>query len=131
MEKFDDDYSENRNKDQLIQINGKQNHDVKDENKGLKSMTKYSNEEIEDVKHKDIVDNKNLRDIKIQLDGQIFGDLDTNETSNGLEKSDWSEKRIKELENALRETIQISTERETVLQNEENKRKSIMQKVNK
>lgn len=37
--------------------------------------------------------------------------------------------RIKELEDALRESIEIATDRETVLQQEELKRKQIMEKV--
>lgn len=39
------------------------------------------------------------------------------------------EKRIAELEDALRESVQISTEREGVLQREEAKRKRILEKV--
>lgn len=39
------------------------------------------------------------------------------------------ESRIQELENALRESVSIVTEREAVLQQEESRRKQIMDKV--
>lgn len=45
------------------------------------------------------------------------------------EEKSYKENRVTELENALRESIKIATERETVLQQEELKRKQIMEKV--
>lgn len=54
---------------------------------------------------------------------------DLQELDDLLEIIGTKENRITELENALRESVQICTEREMILQQEEHKRKVIMEKV--
>lgn len=54
---------------------------------------------------------------------------DLQELNDLLDVIGTKENRIGELENALRESVQICTEREVVLQQEEHKRKKIMEKV--
>ncbi|KRT81944.1 hypothetical protein AMK59_5579, partial [Oryctes borbonicus] len=56
---------------------------------------------------------------------------DLQELNDLLDIISTKENRIGELENALRESVQICTEREVVLQQEEHKRKKIMEKVSK
>lgn len=54
---------------------------------------------------------------------------DLQEINDLLDIINAKESRIGELEHALRESVQICTEREVVLQEEEHKRKKIMEKV--
>lgn len=56
-------------------------------------------------------------------------ELNTEKLEELLELSEEKDNRISELEDALRETIKLSTEREMVLHQEESKRKQIMEKV--
>lgn len=57
------------------------------------------------------------------------GELSLDELENIMDLVHDKEKRIQELENALRESVRIVAERETVLQQEESRRKQIMDKV--
>lgn len=57
------------------------------------------------------------------------GELSLDELENIMDMVHVKENRIQELENALRESVKIVTEREAVLQQEESRRKQIMDKV--
>lgn len=71
--------------------------------------------------------NEKLRIAQQDLENQC----ETEDIKDMVEISESKDNRISELEEALRESIKIVTERERVLQQEELKRKQIMEKVNK
>lgn len=71
-----------------------------------------------------LVNNKN-----VVLDPQEQEEQEQEEKQNFEAVLQQSQYRIRELENALRESVKITTEREMVLRREENKRKQIMEKV--
>lgn len=62
-------------------------------------------------------------------DSSAGGGLSIDEVERLIELVHDRETRIEELENALRDSVKIVAERETVLQQEENRRKLIMDKV--
>lgn len=104
----------------LIELETKINHleENIEESKVLKMELKKKDNRIREL------------EVNVTTLEQIFKQQDTiNEFEELFEVIRIKDDRIEELEDALRESINITTERELVLEAEEQKRKQIMEKV--
>lgn len=105
---------ENKHEKQILEVNLKRKDEIITElRNNMMNTTDQMKIEIENRF-------SNEKEMKLKI-------LDEDEHNKKVEK----DRRIRELESALRETIKLSTEREMVLIQEEKKRHQIMQKVSK
>lgn len=89
---------------------------------------------LENVKHlKHEIDQKRMKihELEQKVNKLESEGISIEKLEEIMELSEEKDNRISELEDALRETIKLSTEREMVLHQEESKRKQIMEKVSR
>lgn len=117
--------NENKNDKNVLEATIRNKNDIIDE-----LENKFTN--LENMKHfKQNIHQKEMKIHELEEKMKRFESEEVNieRLEELVELSEEKDNRISELEDALRETIKLSTEREMVLHQEKSKRKQIMEKV--